>query len=102
MMNSLTDQFHALVIGASGTIGAAFVDLLEHSPRCASVRGLHRHSAPAIDFADEASVAAAAAAGSGAGAVGALSLHAASVVNAKADAAMRLAKRMEISLGSGA
>jgi len=60
MMNSLPDQFHALVIGASGTIGAAFVDMLEHSPRCASVRGLHRQSAPAIDFADEASVAEAA------------------------------------------
>ena len=62
MMNSLPDQFHALVIGASGTIGAAFVDLLEHSPRCASVLGLHRRSTPAIDFADEASIAGAAAA----------------------------------------
>ncbi len=62
MMNSLPDQFHALVIGATGTIGAAFVDLLERSPRCASVLGLHRHSSPAIDFADETSVARAAAA----------------------------------------
>jgi NAD(P)-dependent dehydrogenase (short-subunit alcohol dehydrogenase family) len=60
MMNSLPDQFHALVIGASGTIGTAFVDLLEQSLRCASVRGLHRRSEPAIDFADEASVAGAA------------------------------------------
>ena len=60
MMSSLPDQFHALVIGASGTIGAAFVDLLGSSPRCASVQGLHRHSAPAIDFADEASIAEAA------------------------------------------
>ncbi|MEW7851002.1 SDR family NAD(P)-dependent oxidoreductase [Massilia aurea] len=59
-MSSLPDQFHALVIGASGTIGTAFVDLLERSPRCASVRGLHRHSSPAIDFADESSIAAAA------------------------------------------
>ena len=57
MMSSLPDQFHALVIGASGTIGAAFVELLSASPRCASVRGLHRHSQPPLDFADEAGVA---------------------------------------------
>jgi len=60
VMNSLPDQFHTLVIGASGTIGAAFVELLSSSPRCASVRGLHRHSSPAIDFADESSIAEAA------------------------------------------
>jgi NAD(P)-dependent dehydrogenase (short-subunit alcohol dehydrogenase family) len=60
MMNSLPDQFHALVIGASGTIGKAFVDLLSSSPRCASVQGLHRHSTPRLDFADENSVAEAA------------------------------------------
>jgi NAD(P)-dependent dehydrogenase (short-subunit alcohol dehydrogenase family) len=60
MMSSLPDQFHALVIGASGTIGAAFVDLLQASPRCASVTGLHRHSALPIDFADEDSIARAA------------------------------------------
>ncbi|MBZ2205694.1 SDR family NAD(P)-dependent oxidoreductase [Massilia soli] len=59
-MGSLPDQYHALVIGASGTIGAAFVDLLNQSPRCASVCGLHRHSIPRIDFADEHSVAEAA------------------------------------------
>ena len=57
MMHSLPDQFHALVIGASGTIGAAFVALLEGSPRCASVQGLHRHSTPRLDFDDEQSVA---------------------------------------------
>ena len=60
MMGSLPDQFHALVIGASGSIGAAFADLLHQSPRCASVRGLHRHSLPRLDFADESSVAEAA------------------------------------------
>ena len=32
------------------------VDLLGASPRCASVRGLHRHSQPPIDFANEASI----------------------------------------------
>lgn len=57
MMGSLPDQYHALVIGASGTIGAAFADLLAQSPRCASVTGLHRHSLPRLDFADENSVA---------------------------------------------
>lgn len=60
MMSSLPDHFHALVIGASGTIGAAFVDLLRASPRCASVVALHRHSTQALDFADEDSVARAA------------------------------------------
>ena len=60
MMSSLPDQFHALVIGASGAIGVAFVDLLRSSPRCASVRGLHRHSTPRLDFTDETSVAEAA------------------------------------------
>ena len=60
MMSSLPDQFHALVIGASGAIGAAFVDLLRSSPRCASVQGLHRHSMPCLDFTDENSIAQAA------------------------------------------
>lgn len=66
MMDSLPDQFHALVIGASGGIGAAFADLLAAAPRCASVTRLQRQGgpdgAPAIDLGDEDSVAAAAAA----------------------------------------
>lgn len=66
MMASLPDQFHALVIGASGALGAAFVALLENSPRCASVRALHRHSTPPLDFANEASIGAAAEALAGA------------------------------------
>lgn len=57
---NLPDQFRALVIGATGSIGAAFVALLEADPRCAAVVGLHRHSQPAIDFDDEASIAEAA------------------------------------------
>ncbi|WP_426115752.1 SDR family NAD(P)-dependent oxidoreductase [Massilia sp. PWRC2] len=56
-MSSLPDQFHALVIGASGTIGAAFVELLSASPRCASVTGLQRQLPPHLDFAHEHSVA---------------------------------------------
>lgn len=59
-MTTLPDQFHALVIGASGALGAAFVDQLRASPRCASVRGLHRQSAPRLDFADENTIAEAA------------------------------------------
>lgn len=59
-MDSLPEGFHALVIGSSGAIGAAFVDLLGNAPRCASVRGLHRQSMPPLDFADEASIAQAA------------------------------------------
>lgn len=61
MMSSLPDQYHALVIGASGTIGAAFVALLSASPRCASVTRLQRTTAPFLDFADESSFARAAA-----------------------------------------
>lgn len=56
-MHSLPDHFHALVIGASGAIGAAFVDLLSDLPRCGSVHGLHRHVEPRLDFANENSVA---------------------------------------------
>ena len=60
MMSSLPDRFHALMIGASGTIGAAFIDLLKESQRCAAVQGLHRHTTPRLDFADESSIAEAA------------------------------------------
>jgi NAD(P)-dependent dehydrogenase (short-subunit alcohol dehydrogenase family) len=62
MLSSLPDQFHALVIGASGTIGAAIVALLRDAPRCASVTGLQRHCPPYIDFTDEDSIARAASA----------------------------------------
>ena len=49
-----------MVTGASGTLGAAFVDALRASTRCASVQGLHRNSSPRLDFGDENSVAEAA------------------------------------------
>lgn len=61
-MDSFPDGFRALVIGASGTIGAAFTALLESDARCASVVGIHRQSDPPIDFNLENSVAEAAAA----------------------------------------
>ncbi|WP_348693029.1 SDR family NAD(P)-dependent oxidoreductase [Duganella fentianensis] len=59
-MNSFPDQFRALVIGSSGAIGAALVAALAQLPRCGAVTGLHRHSTPRIDFADEGTIAAAA------------------------------------------
>jgi NAD(P)-dependent dehydrogenase (short-subunit alcohol dehydrogenase family) len=60
-MNSFPANFRALVIGASGGIGAAFVQALRNNPQCAEVIALHRQSTPAIDFDQEDSVAAAAA-----------------------------------------
>ncbi|QYF94666.1 SDR family NAD(P)-dependent oxidoreductase [Massilia sp. PAMC28688] len=60
MLDSLPDQFHALVTGASGALGQAFIQHLAQDPRCASVQGLHRQSHPALDFADEDGIAGAA------------------------------------------
>ncbi|MDO9192899.1 MAG: SDR family NAD(P)-dependent oxidoreductase [Undibacterium sp.] len=60
--HAFPEHYKALVIGASGAIGAAFVDLLNADPRCALVLGLHRQSQPAIDFTNEASIADAASA----------------------------------------
>ena len=61
-MASLPPGYRALVVGARGGIGAALVHALQADPRCATVLGLHRASTPALDIADDASVAAAAAA----------------------------------------
>ena len=57
---SMPDGYRALVIGASGAIGAALLQHLTADERCALVLGLHRQSQPAIDFDDEASIAQAA------------------------------------------
>lgn len=46
----LPSPFRALVIGSSGTIGAAFVELLSNDPACAGVVGVHRHSDPSLDY----------------------------------------------------
>jgi NAD(P)-dependent dehydrogenase (short-subunit alcohol dehydrogenase family) len=59
-MTSFPPGFRALVIGASGAIGSALVDQLTSNPRCAAVQGIHRQSEPAINFDQEASIAAAA------------------------------------------
>lgn len=60
-MNSFPNGFRALVIGASGAIGAALVARLSAAPRCGDVVGLGRRTDPAVDFDDEASIATAAA-----------------------------------------
>jgi len=54
---SFPQVFRALVIGASGGIGRAFVQLLQTHPRCGAVVGLHRHSDPRLDFDDETTIA---------------------------------------------
>jgi len=61
-MRSFPQDFRALVIGASGAIGAAFVAGLRANPKCAAVVGLNRHSLPPIDFDREETIASAAAA----------------------------------------
>ncbi|MFN9727067.1 SDR family NAD(P)-dependent oxidoreductase [Acidovorax sp.] len=60
-MQSLPDSYRALVIGATGAIGAALLEHLRSDPRCGEALGLGRGTAPAVDFDDEASVARAAA-----------------------------------------
>ena len=60
-MSSFPVGFRALVIGASGGIGAGFVRILQAEPDLGSVIAIHRQSRPAIDFDHEASIAAAAA-----------------------------------------
>lgn len=58
-MDSLGHGYSAVVIGASGGIGSAFVEQLRADHHCARVIGLHRRSDPPIDITDESSVAAA-------------------------------------------
>lgn len=60
MMPSLPEGYRALIIGSSGTIGSAFLELLKADPRCGQAIGIHRHSLPAIDYADESTISAAA------------------------------------------
>jgi len=62
---SLPEGYGALVVGASGGIGAALVRALQADTRCAQVHTWSRAGAgaeaPPVDLADEASIAAAAA-----------------------------------------
>jgi NAD(P)-dependent dehydrogenase (short-subunit alcohol dehydrogenase family) len=52
----LPNPFRALLIGSSGTIGSAFLALLQNDPNCASVTGIHRHSEIPIDYEDLSSI----------------------------------------------
>ncbi len=61
-MHSLPEGYTAAVLGATGALGAAFVQHLRADPRCAQVHALHRHSYPPLDYSDPAGVETAAAA----------------------------------------
>jgi NAD(P)-dependent dehydrogenase (short-subunit alcohol dehydrogenase family) len=52
----LSTPFRALVIGSSGTIGTAFVELLQDNPNCLGVVGVHRQSEPTINYFDSQSI----------------------------------------------
>lgn len=56
-MQSLSAGYRALVIGASGAIGQAFMQALETDPRCARVQALSRGQPMPWDLTDEASLA---------------------------------------------
>ena len=61
-MKSLGASYRALVLGATGALGAAFVEALQADAACVDVVGLSRSSQPSFRLEDEASMAVAAAA----------------------------------------
>jgi NAD(P)-dependent dehydrogenase (short-subunit alcohol dehydrogenase family) len=52
----LPNPFSALIIGSSGTIGTAFMELLKNNPQCSNVLGIYRHSEHSIDYQDPESI----------------------------------------------
>jgi NAD(P)-dependent dehydrogenase (short-subunit alcohol dehydrogenase family) len=58
MMLSLPVGYRAVVFGASGAMGQAFVQALQSDLRCAKVCGVSRQSSPGLDLLDESSMAA--------------------------------------------
>jgi NAD(P)-dependent dehydrogenase (short-subunit alcohol dehydrogenase family) len=56
-MNSLPAGYKAIVFGATGALGGAFIEALRRSPGCAGVIGLSRGSDPPFDLAREDSIA---------------------------------------------
>ena len=60
VLKSLGSSYRALVLGASGALGRAFVEALQADTACAEVVGLSRSSQPAFRLEDESSIAAAA------------------------------------------
>ena len=55
-MTLLPPSFRALVIGSSGSIGSAFMALLQQDPSCEEVIGIHRKSDHPIDYQDPESI----------------------------------------------
>lgn len=55
-MPIITPNFRALIIGSSGTIGTAFLRLLQQDQNCSQVIGIHRHSIPPIDYDELSSI----------------------------------------------
>jgi short-subunit dehydrogenase len=52
----LSNPFRALIIGSSGTIGAAFMEALQNNPACTAVIGVHRNSEFPIDYQNPDSI----------------------------------------------
>ena len=55
-MRSLPEGYRALVIGASGSIGRAFVQALRAEPRCSDVQAIRRGEPIEWDLADQVSL----------------------------------------------
>jgi len=56
LLKILPNPFRALIIGSSGTIGSAFIELLQSNPSCSEVVGIHRHAEYPIDYQDPKSI----------------------------------------------
>jgi NAD(P)-dependent dehydrogenase (short-subunit alcohol dehydrogenase family) len=56
VLTRLPTGYRALVLGASGSLGGACLQILQSDPRCASATGLSRKSTPAIEMEDEHSL----------------------------------------------
>lgn len=56
VMTSLPPGYRALVLGASGSLGGAWLQALQADPRCGQVIGLSRHTEPAVVLEDEDSL----------------------------------------------
>jgi len=55
-MALLSQPYRALIIGSSGTIGSAFMELLQNKPTCSEVVGLNRQSPSPIDYQNPDSI----------------------------------------------
>jgi NAD(P)-dependent dehydrogenase (short-subunit alcohol dehydrogenase family) len=59
-MESFPVNYRVLVIGATGAIGSAFVEVLNEDARCGQIVALGRRTTPLLDLTDSQSIAAAA------------------------------------------